>query len=153
MAPEGVHIRNPVTDVIPADLVTAYITDLARTVEEVRASNRPEFGRMGERLGEAVAALGEATRWIGATLAKNPDAAMAGAVPYLRLFGIAAGGVYLARGALAAARGTAVGDPQAAIALARFFAKTQATAANGLKETVMNGADATLLLSPEQLSA
>ena len=28
---------------------------------EVRASNRPEFGRMGERLGEAVAALAEAT--------------------------------------------------------------------------------------------
>ncbi|MFN8630689.1 MAG: hypothetical protein U0838_10330 [Chloroflexota bacterium] len=27
VAPEGVHIRNPVTDVIPADLVTAYITD------------------------------------------------------------------------------------------------------------------------------
>ena len=29
---------------------------------------------------------------------------MAGATPYLRLFGLAAGGVYLARGALAAAR-------------------------------------------------
>jgi methylthioribose-1-phosphate isomerase len=27
IAPEGVHIRNPVTDVIPADLITAYITD------------------------------------------------------------------------------------------------------------------------------
>jgi hypothetical protein len=27
LAPEGVHIRNPVTDVVPADLVTAYITD------------------------------------------------------------------------------------------------------------------------------
>ena len=134
-------------------VVTAYITDLARTVEEVRASNRPEFGRMGERLGEAVAALGEATRWIGATLAKNPDAAMAGAVPYLRLFGLAAGGVYLAKGALAASRGQAVGNAARAIALARFFAETQVTVAAGLKDTVIGGADATLVLTPEQLSA
>jgi methylthioribose-1-phosphate isomerase len=27
IAPEGVHIRNPVTDVIPASLVTAFVTD------------------------------------------------------------------------------------------------------------------------------
>lgn len=27
IAPEGVHIRNPVTDVVPADLVTALVTD------------------------------------------------------------------------------------------------------------------------------
>ena len=35
--------------------------ELKQTADEVRASNRPEFGRMGERLGEAVAALAEAT--------------------------------------------------------------------------------------------
>ncbi len=134
-------------------VAATYIGELAAAVEEVRASNRPEFGRMAEKLGEAVAALGEASRWMGATLQKNPDAAMAGAVSYLRLFGLAAGGVYLAKGALAASRGQAVGNAQTAIALARFFAETQATAANGLKDTVMNGADATLLLTPDALSA
>ena len=71
-------------------VVTDYIANLNRTVEEVRASNRPEFGRMAERLGQAVAALGEATRWIGDTLPQDPDSAMAVAVPYLRLFGLAA---------------------------------------------------------------
>ncbi|MDX2205965.1 MAG: acyl-CoA dehydrogenase C-terminal domain-containing protein, partial [Hyphomicrobiaceae bacterium] len=134
-------------------VVAAYIAELAAIVEEVRASNRPEFGRMAEKLGEAVNALAEASRWIGGTLQKNPDAAMAGAVPYLRLFGLAAGGAYLAKGALAAARGKAVGNGQSAIALARFFAETQATAAAGLKEAVIGGADATLALTPDLLSA
>ena len=49
-------------------MVEAYIGELKKTVDDVRASNRPEFGRMGERLGEAVAALAEATRWIGMSL-------------------------------------------------------------------------------------
>ena len=134
-------------------VAAAYIAELAATVEEVRASNRPEFGRMAEKLGEAVNALAEASRWIGGTLQKNPDAAMAGAVPYLRLFGLAAGGVYLAKGALAAARGNSVGNGQSAIALARFFAETQATAAAGLKDAVIGGAEATLALTPDLLSA
>src|SRR4029077_5311904 len=92
-------------------VVMDYIADLAATVEAVRASNRPEFGRMGQRLAEAVAALAEATRWIGGALERDSDSAMATAVPYLRLFGLAAGGVYLAKGALATTRNGAGGDP------------------------------------------
>jgi acyl-CoA dehydrogenase len=152
----GIQAMDLVARKLPLEggkVVAGYIAELIGTVEEVRSSNRPDFGRMGERLGEAVAALAEASRWMGGALSKNPEGAMAGAVPYLRLFGLAAGGVYLAKGALAAARGTAVGNAAQAIALARFFAETQATAATGLKETITGGADATLALSPELLSA
>jgi hypothetical protein len=135
-------------------VVAAYIGELQKTVEDVRASNRPEFGRMGERLGETVAALAEATRWIGANLAQNKlDAAMAGATPYLRLFGLAAGGIYLARSALAAAREGGGNGHAQPIAVARFFAENIASAAPGLKETVIGGADSTLMLAPEALSA
>jgi acyl-CoA dehydrogenase len=133
-------------------VVEAYIGELKKTADEVRASNRPEFGRMGERLGEAVAALAEATRWMGGALQKNPDGALAGATPYLRLFGLAAGGTYLAKGALAAARNGAGGNGQA-IAIARFFAENLATAATGLKDTVTSGAESTLGIAPEALSA
>jgi alkylation response protein AidB-like acyl-CoA dehydrogenase len=135
-------------------VVLDYIAELNRTVEEVRASNRPEFGRMGERLQEAVAALAEASRWIGGALQRDPDNAMAAAVPYLRLFGLAAGGVYLAKGALAASRNGASSAPAPGaqtIALARFFAETLATAAPGLKASVVDGA-AALLLSPQALA-
>jgi acyl-CoA dehydrogenase len=121
-----------------------YIAELKKTAEEVRASNRPEFGRMGERLGEAVAALAEASRFLGSVLAKSPDTALAGATPYLRLFGLTAGGCYLARGALAATRG----DGQARdIALARFFAENLVTVARGLKDSVVDGADSVLGLA------
>src|SRR5262249_5713836 len=120
----GIQALDLVTRKLPLEggkVVADYIGELQREVEQVRASNRPEFGRMGERLGEAVAALAEASRWVGSALQSNPEAAMAGATPYLRLFGLAAGGVYLARGALAAARdgGQVQAQP---IALARFFA-------------------------------
>jgi acyl-CoA dehydrogenase len=131
-------------------VVAGYIGELQKTVEDVRASNRPEFGRMGDKLGEAVAALAEASRWLGGALQKNPDAAMAGATPYLRLFGLASGGVYLARGALAAARNGGQAEP---IAVARFFAENIASAAGGLKDTVIGGAESTLMLSPDALSA
>ena len=90
---------------------------------------------------------------MGGALRKNPEAALAGAAPYLRLFGLAAGGIYLAKGALAAARDGAATAPGQPIAVARFFAENLATAAPGLKETVVAGADAMLALTPEALSA
>ena len=87
---------------------------------------------------------------MGSVLQSDPEAAIAGATPYLRLFGLAAGGAYLARGALAAARDGGQGQP---IALARFFAENIATAAGGLKEAVVGGAESTLMPTPETLSA
>ena len=151
----GIQAMDLVGRKLPLDggkVVADLIDDLNGTVAAVRASNRPEFGRMGERLGEAVAALAEATAWIGGTLGRNPDSAMAAAVPYLRLFGLAAGGVYLAKGALAATRngaGGAQGDVAQPIAIARFFAETLATAAPGLKHSIVDGAAATLMLAPD----
>ena len=141
----GIQAIDLVTRKLPLEggkVIEAYIGELWRTCEEVRASNRPEFGRMGERLTEAVTALAEATRYLGAQLQTNTEAAMAGATPYLRLFGLASGGVYLARGALAAVREGSGGAHH--VALARFFAENLATAAPGLKETVVAGAESTL---------
>jgi alkylation response protein AidB-like acyl-CoA dehydrogenase len=153
----GIQALDLVTRKLPLEggkVAAAYIGELMKTVEEVRASNRPEFGRMGERLGDAVAALADASRFMGTSLQQNPEAALAGAAPYLRLFGLAAGGVYLARGALAAARDDGQAHSMAQpIAIARFFAENLATAAMGLKDTVVGGADSTLMLAPEALSA
>ena len=106
---------------------------------------------MGERLGEAVAALAEATRWMGGALQKNPDAALAGA------HALSAAVRPRRRRHLSGARragGGAQRRRQAQpIAIARFFAENLASAAPGLKETVIAGADSTLMLAPEALSA
>src|SRR5690606_9277348 len=134
-------------------VVETYIRELAETAAEVRASNQPAFGRMGERLAEAVNALADASRWMGEALRRNPEAALAGATPYLRLFGLAAGGIYLARGALACLREGQAGTNALPVALARFFAENLATAATGLSRTVTEGAETVVDSSPEQLSA
>jgi len=150
----GIQAIDLVTRKLPlggGKVMEAYLAELKQTVDAVRASNHRELGRMGERLGEAVTALAEASRWMGEVLSSNPDAALAGASPYLRLFGLAAGGVYLAKGALAAVR-TGAANAQI-VAVARFFAETLATAAPGLKETVLAGAEATLAMTPEAFSA
>ncbi len=139
----GVQAIDLLTRKLPLEggkVLETYIGELAQTVAEVKASNRPEFGRMGERLGAAVEALAVASRWLGGALQKSPDAALAGAQPYLRLFGLASGGVYLARGALAVVRDGGT-DSAGRIATARFFAENLATAAPGLADTVTTGAE------------
>ncbi len=151
----GIQAIDLVTRKLPLEggtTVETYIGELLRTAEEVRASNNPEFGRMGERLSDAVTALAEATRWMGTALAKNPEGALAGAQPYLRLFGLAAGGIYLARGALAVVRDGQSGGSNPRIALARFFAENHAALAGGLRDTITTGAESTFLLEPEALA-
>lgn len=69
---------------------------------------------------------------------QSSDAALAGATPYLRLFGNAAGGCMLAEEALASLR---AGDGVGRTVLARYFAENLAIQANGLERSVTEGAD------------
>jgi hypothetical protein len=79
-----------------------------------------------------------------------PNEALAGATPYLRLFGATLGGCMLANEALAA-KGLADVDSQRYVTLARYFAENISVHAPALEKTVMdsadavNGADAVLL--------
>jgi alkylation response protein AidB-like acyl-CoA dehydrogenase len=153
----GIQAIDLVTRKLPLErgkVIDGYISELRSTAEEVRASNQPAFGRMGERLAQATVALSAATRWLGRALEDEPEQALAGATPYLRLFGLTAGGTYLARGALAAARdGSAQGTQSAPVALATFFAENLAVTAPGLAEAVQSGAKSALALDLERLQA
>jgi alkylation response protein AidB-like acyl-CoA dehydrogenase len=117
--------------------IAAYLDELRATVSAVKASNAPAFGETAARLGEAVDSLERATHWLLAQ--KSSDAALAGATPYLRMFGHAAGGCMLAEQALAALRES--GDAPSRIALARFFAENIAVQASGLERSVTEGAE------------
>src|SRR5262249_33721186 len=116
--------------------VGLYVEELRRTVTSIRSSNAPGFGQTAARLGYAVDSLERATRWLIAQ--KSSDAALAGATPYLRLFGSAAGGCMLAEDALASVR---AGDGAGRTALARFFAENIAIQASSLERTVTESAD------------
>jgi acyl-CoA dehydrogenase len=120
------------------ETIRAFIDGLKETVAQVKASNEPAFGAMGESLADGVACLEETSRWLLGKLSENRDAALAGATPYGRLFGLAAGGVFLARGALAAAReADGRGTDETPVAIARHFAETQTPLASGLKPAVI----------------
>jgi alkylation response protein AidB-like acyl-CoA dehydrogenase len=121
-------------------VVRNYLDELRRTVKAVQAANDPAFGFTGTRLAEAVDSLDRATTWLLAKIEKEPQTALAGATPYLRLFGNAAGGCMLADEALTAQR-VADGEPASRIAIARFFAENIAVQASGLERAVTEGAD------------
>ncbi len=114
--------------------VTLYLDELRKLVADVKASNAPAFGATASRLSEAVDSLERATTWLLAQ--KGLDATLAGATPYLRLFGNTAGGCMLAEQALAALRASGDGA-----ALARFFAENIAVQATGLERAVTEGGD------------
>ena len=121
-------------------VVRAYLDELRATVKAVQAANDPAFGMTGARLAEAVDSLDRATTWLLSKVESEPQSALAGATPYLRLFGNAAGGCMLADEALAALR-TTDGQPAARVGIARFFAENIAVQASGLERTVTEGAD------------
>ena len=118
--------------------VNSHIEDLRGVVGALDASNDPGFGWTAVRLGDAVESLARTTNWLIARLAKEPEAVLAGASPYLRLFGFATGGCLLAKQALAALR---LGeDASARLATTRFFAENIAVGAAALERTVVEGA-------------
>jgi hypothetical protein len=147
----GIQAIDLVTRKLPLSgggAVRACLDELRGIIAAVEASNDPAFGATAPRLREAVDQLDRATTWLLGKVEHEPQTALAGATPYLRLFATAAGGCMLAKDALAAQR---AGDPaQAAVATARFFATNLANAAPGLAASVIEGADA-LAIDPEAI--
>ncbi len=118
--------------------IKAHIAELRSIVEKLDASNDPSLGWTAVRLEDAIVSLERTTTWLIDNLEKSPDAALAGATPYLRLFGLATGGCLLAQQAQAALRLGTEGPGRAA--LARFFAENYAVQADALERTVVEGA-------------
>lgn len=121
---------------------SGFIAELRGIADEVRKSNRPEFGTTADRLDAALNDAQAATDFLLAKAAAGEaNAALAGATPYLRLMSLAAGGAWLAKGALS-------GDA-ARTALCRFFAENQLAETAALADRVITGADS--LLEASQL--
>jgi acyl-CoA dehydrogenase len=141
----GIQAIDLVTRKLPLSggaTVKAYLSEIRRTVAAVNADNDSALGWTGIRLQDAVDSLERATEWLLGGQHNDPDTALAGATPYLRLFALAAGGALLAEEALAATRLAGNGaDAAGRIALARFFAENLAVQAGSLERTVVEGAD------------
>ena len=147
----GIQAIDLVTRKLPlagGNLIKQVIAEFEATARQLKTLNRLEIGRMGQRLSSTVVAFAEATAWMLEAIEHSPNLALAGATPYLRLFGLAAGGHYLAKGALA---GLEVGGPHAmeSVALARFFAENISVAGPGLASVVTSGGHSVIGAIPE----
>ena len=108
------------------------------------------FEVIRSRLSDSLGHLREATGWLLAQ--KDPNDALGGATPYLELFGIVAGGFYLAKLALAAAGSD---DPwvQAKIDTAVFYAANILPRSAGLYPAATSGASTLFAVDAADLEA
>jgi hypothetical protein len=137
-------------------VVKDFLADVGRTVEEVRAAG-DDYAEIADQLEIALSALHESTDWIMANGLDDVRHALAAASPYLRQFGIVAGGWLLAESALEA-RDLLAGDGggfsdeflSAKYTTARFYATQLLPQAAGLVGAVTAGFDDLLALTPSQ---
>ena len=152
----GIQALDLVTRKLPqsgGDHINGYFDEMTTIAAEIRASNRDDLGHIAVRLEAAIADCRAATAWLLAQLESGHGAeALAGATPYLRLFGLTAGTAYLARGALASGAETS-GPASLRIAAARAFADTLTPQTAALRVTVIEGADAVLAPTSELLAS
>ena len=138
----GIQAIDLVTRKLPLSdgaAVAGLIAELREDAESVRASNAAELDRVADALTAALDDLEAATEWLGNALKDGrKEEALAGATPYLRLFGLAAGGALMARGAV---RGGSDGAETSRAALARYAALNLLPETAALKRVVTGGGD------------
>ncbi|TXT27570.1 MAG: acyl-CoA dehydrogenase [Rhodocyclaceae bacterium] len=129
--------------------VMAVIADMRSAASQLDG----DLAAIGARQNAAVDALEKAVSWIVANFSTDPKAAHAGAVPFLHLFGIVAGGWQMGRAAVIARGKIAAGETDpfwvAKLATTRFYADHFLTQAAGLAESVVAGAAGALELADD----
>ena len=129
--------------------ILAVIADMRAAIAQLDA----DLAHIGVRQSAAVDALERAVFWIVANFSTDPKAAHAGAVPFLYLFGIVAGGWQMGRAAVIARSKIAAGETDpfwaAKLATTRFYADHFLTQASGLAESVVAGAAGALELADD----
>ncbi len=134
----------------------AWLAHLKGFDAELGKSANADIAAMRASLATGAAAVGEAVDFIVANAGKDVMATFAGAVPFLKLMGIVAGGWQMARAALAAERNLGSGDKafcEAKIATARFYADQVLVQAPALRDTVVKGASAVMSVPEDSMLA
>ncbi|MGB8518961.1 MAG: acyl-CoA dehydrogenase [Candidatus Tumulicola sp.] len=100
---------------------------MERVAKECTESENADVKAIGSALSEALTTLSGVSQWIGMNAMSDLHKAFACSVPYLKLWGVVAGGWQMARAALVAAARIASGDAdaefyRAKLATAKFYA-------------------------------
>lgn len=135
------------------DVVFELLTQIDETVTTLNERGLEEIGLP---LKEANESLKTASTWLLESGAANGDAVLAGATPYLRMFGTTIGGWLMANSALSAQQLLTEATEnteflQAKIETARFFAQQLLPQATGLLASVTSGSDSMFAINSESL--
>jgi alkylation response protein AidB-like acyl-CoA dehydrogenase len=133
----------------------ALIADMRASEGIVSSLSGEDCEAIGAALHRGIQELEAATDWLLETTPRDPAAAAAGAVPYLKLFGTVAGGWQMARAAVKSHARVMQGEGntsfhRAKIVTARFYAEHVLSLAGGYRQAVTRGAGATLGLEEAQ---
>jgi alkylation response protein AidB-like acyl-CoA dehydrogenase len=132
----------------------AWLASVKRLDADLGKSANADIKALRAQLAAGVQAVSDAVNYLVET--KDPRATFAGAVPFLKLMGIVAGGWQMARAALAAEKNLGAGDKdflQAKISTARFYGDQVLVQAPALRDTVVKGAPGVMALSEDQFLA
>ena len=135
----------------------AFLAEVVATEAELAQAPGDDLSLLARQLRTGRETLTTATEAMVEMSAADPRRAAAGAVPYLRLFGLVAGGHFLARGALAASDALRGGSSDSAfyearLVVARFYADHLLSQAPSLLHPVRDGATAVLAMPEDYFS-
>jgi 3-(methylthio)propanoyl-CoA dehydrogenase len=133
--------------------VTAVIGQMKTFTGTIESFENADIKAIGAALKSGIDALAETSQWIGMNAMADLRKAFGCSVPYLRLWGIVAGGWQMARAAQIALQKVDANDPEAdfyraKLATARFYADHILTQAASLRSQIIEGA-ADVMALPE----
>ena len=132
----------------------AIAADIDKLAAKLASRSEPALQSIGVDLAAATADLQAAVDWMVRAFGQQTRAAHAGAVAYLMLWGLVAGGWQMARSALIAADQIAAGDGdsrflEAKIATARYYIDCLLPQASAYAHTIIHGGESVLALHEE----
>jgi len=136
--------------------VREWISVLQKLDAELGKSGNADIKAIRASLAAGAQAVSDCVDYIVANAGKDVKGVFAGAVPFLKLMGIVAGGWQMARAALVAEKKMEAGEKsflQAKIKTARFYAEHVLVQAPALRDTVVKGGAGVMALSDEQFLA
>ena len=134
------------------DVVRELLLEINETASELHSANLKGIARPLE---DAVKDMQAATEWLIEKGGASTDDGLAGATPYLRMFGTTVGGWLLAKSALQAKKQIDEGNDseflQAKIETAAFYAEQLLPQVSGLLPATVSGAQSLYAIKPERL--
>jgi len=134
------------------DVVRELLLEINKTASELHSANLKGIARPLE---DAVKDMQAATEWLIEKGGASTDDGLAGATPYLRMFGTTVGGWLLAKSALQAKKQIDEGNDseflQAKIETAAFYAEQLLPQVSGLLPATVSGAESLYAIKPERL--